>query len=420
MESEIDIEEEYNLSDEYVDDPSEHYETETWFETPDDLSDDAFYLNLSVAVVEAESDEIDAEFVEAVTEIEGKRSFPCPKCTKICKSKGGLTKHTNSKHRENDSSSTASISEQETHLSEENFVSIVEAIKTKLIKDDLFGHEINDALKNVSSSKALFQAVTTIYNMFCRKQNRDKLLEEFYGLLPTTCDMFTNCADQNVANLIMIEIPDRLVVFFKEARSRKEADKATTSVPTTSNPIELDQSERGPLSYIAGYIISKIYQTFRNRKDTSNEKLQALMRSLKSTTEGDTFISARSRGGLVEPCRDLIAILEEAEISFRRHVTTTELAVRNISTDIICASTLNSPTVKSLWENIVLDSGIDQSCSTQKLCLENIIGLYLRVRAFSYARDFISKYKINQKQTKSKALRKDLKRKKESTETCKK
>ncbi|CAB3988360.1 Serologically defined colon cancer antigen 8-like, partial [Paramuricea clavata] len=184
MESEIDIEEEYNLSDEYVDDPSEHYETETWFETPaDDLSDDAFYLNLSVAVVEAESDEIDAEFVEAVTEIEGKKSFPCPKCTKICKSKGSLTRHTNSKHRENDSSS--SISEQETHLSEENFVSIVKAIKTKLIKDDLFGHEINDALKNVSSSKALFQAVTPIYNMFCRKQNRDKLLEEFYGLLPT-------------------------------------------------------------------------------------------------------------------------------------------------------------------------------------------------------------------------------------------
>ena len=147
----------------------------------------------------------------------------------------------------------------------------------------------------------------------------------------------------------MIEIPDRLVVFFKEARSREEKDTTTTSVPTTSNPIQLDQSELGPLSYIAGYIISKIYQKLRNRKDTSSEKLQALMRSLKSTIDGDTFISARSRGGLIEPCKDLIAILEETEISFRKHVNaTTALAVRNISTDIICASILNSPTVKSL------------------------------------------------------------------------
>ena len=116
------------------------------------------------------------------------------------------------------------------------------------------------------------------------------------------------------------------------------------------------------------------------------------MRSLKSTTEGDNSISA-CRGGYVEPCWDLIAILEETEISFRRHVTTTELPVRNISTDcdIICTSTLNSPTVKSLWENIVLDSAIDQSCSAQKLCLENFIRLCMRVHSFTYARDFMRK-----------------------------
>ena len=83
------------------------------------------------------------------------------------------------------------------------------------------------------------------------------------------------------------------------------------------------------------------------------------MRSLKSSTEGkNTFISTRSRGGLVEPRVDLIAILEEAEICFRKHVGTSELVVRNIPTDIICVSTLNCPTVKSLWENIVLDSGV--------------------------------------------------------------
>jgi hypothetical protein len=48
----------------------------------------------------------------------------------------------------------------------------------------------------------------------------------------------------------------------------------------------------------------------------------------------------------------------------------------------------------------VLDSGIEQSSSIHKLSLENIIKLYLPVRAFSYARDYISKYKIKEKQTK--------------------
>lgn len=93
--------------------------------------------------------------------------------------------------------------------------SAVEAIKTKLIKDDLYGPDINAALEKVSSSKALFKVVLPIYEKFCRKKNQDKLLEEFYGLLPITPSTFLHCTDANVANLIMIEIPDRLVGFLK-------------------------------------------------------------------------------------------------------------------------------------------------------------------------------------------------------------
>jgi uncharacterized C2H2 Zn-finger protein len=66
--------------------------------TASDSIDYAFNLDISVHVVDTKSDEIDAEFREAMVKIEVKKSFPCPQCAKICKSKGGLTKHTNSKH----------------------------------------------------------------------------------------------------------------------------------------------------------------------------------------------------------------------------------------------------------------------------------------------------------------------------------
>ena len=45
------------------------------------LSDSIDHKNLDVSVVvvvNTESDEVDAEFVDAMTEIEGKQSFPCP------------------------------------------------------------------------------------------------------------------------------------------------------------------------------------------------------------------------------------------------------------------------------------------------------------------------------------------------------
>ena len=122
------------------------------------------------------------------------------------------------------------------------------------------------------------------------------------------------------------------------------------------------------------------------------------------------FILARSRGGLVSPSHHLMGIVEETEICFRKNVGNCELVLRNIPTEMICESALSSPVVKSLWGNIVLESGIEESSSTQKLCLENIVKLYVRVRSFSYAKDYISKYKIREKQSKSKSLRKELKR----------
>ena len=57
-----------------------------------------FNLLFSVTVTETETNEIDNEFTEAVSEIEVKKSFYCEKYGKVCKSKGGLTSYTNSKH----------------------------------------------------------------------------------------------------------------------------------------------------------------------------------------------------------------------------------------------------------------------------------------------------------------------------------
>ena len=59
--------------------------------------------------------------------------------------------------------------------------------------------------------------------------------------------------------------------------------------------------------------------------------------------ETNSYISARTRGGLVTPCSDLIGILEVAEISFRGNVVG---SIRHIPVETVCEDTLQSPTVK--------------------------------------------------------------------------
>jgi hypothetical protein len=43
--------------------------------------------------------------------------------------------------------------------------------------------------------------------------------------------------------------------------------------------------------------------------------------------------------------------------------------------------------------------------------LENVVKLYLKVRSVSYAKDYVVKYKIREKEVKNMTLRKDMKQK---------
>jgi hypothetical protein len=212
----------------------------------------------------------------------------------------------------------------------------------------LYGDEIESSIKNVTSTEAFFNEVEPLYSKFCKNKNQDKLLKSFYGLMLKSTTLL-DLADSRITNLVMIHIPDHLISFY-------------------------NISGRGDASVTT----------------TENTKLQGLLRSLQLEQENNSFIQARNRGSLVNPLDDLIGILQEAEINFRREVNKSKEVLRNIPVDVICYKTISTPIVKSLWDNIVVSSGVNPSGDTQKLCLENIVKLFLKVRSFSYARDSIA------------------------------
>ena len=364
---------------------------------------DTYQLNLSIVVTETDSEEIESEFSDALTEIHGEKSFPCTLCDKLCKSKGGLTRHTNSKH--------STVVQPDSSFCMDTLASMIEKIKAKIMKEKLYGTDLNDSIKTATCTRDLYNAVYPIYKTFYVKKNQDNLVQSFFALIRQSSKLL-DCENYKAANLIMIHLPDNFVGFYHTETNETESTEETGGIGETGDKSlssKLDPIERGPLNYIAGYVVSKLFQACKKKGGKTNEELNLLLQNMKSSDQSSSFISARTRGGLVNPSKDLVGILEEAECFFRRQVDASKHLLRNIPTDTICNATIKSPVVKSLWNNIVMSSGVDPSSSTQKLCLENVIKLNLKVRSFSYARDFLTKYKIQEKQTKKKALRKELK-----------
>jgi hypothetical protein len=104
-----------------------------------------------------------------------------------------------------------------------------------------------------------------------------------------------------------------------------------------------------------------------------NDELQTILQSMICPDVENSYVESRSRGGLVTPSQDLVRVLEVVENLFREFIQK--------QTSVV-------------WEKIMQDCSQETSKQTKKLCLENIVKLYLRVRSFSYAKDYISNFKM--------------------------
>ena len=101
-----------------------------------------------------------------------------------------------------------------------------------------------------------------------------------------------------------------------------------------------------------------------------------------------SFISARTRGGLVTRCNDLVGILEIAEISFRQKLNESEEIVRSIPIENINLFDNNELFTSEVFVGKYYHVSRCQSSTTQTLLLGIVIRLYLKVRSFSYAKDY--------------------------------
>jgi uncharacterized C2H2 Zn-finger protein len=139
-----------------------------------------FNFDIALPVVEGNEDPMEEEIDDAMSEISSEKSFPCNSCEKICKSKGGLTRHINAKHKNKTAHGNNNMALSVAKLTEEELSSIVEKIKAKITKDGFWDDEMTANMASISSNDALYNHIQPIYERFCRKRNQDKFIMATY------------------------------------------------------------------------------------------------------------------------------------------------------------------------------------------------------------------------------------------------
>ena len=100
------------------------------------------------------------------------------------------------------------------------------------------------------------------------------------------------------------------------------------------------------------------------------------------------------------PKEYLTNIFGAAELQFCVH--TGKEVCHKICVDKIVDILLQKPVLRSKWNMLVEECGCEITKGRSIIFLDQILSLFIKIRSFSYAKDIVQKYKIQQKATKKK------------------
>lgn len=307
----------------------------------------------------------------------------------------------------------------------EKLSTFVEEAKGEMAKSGLYPQNFSTSLKDsakfvCSEDDDLYKEIIEFLRKVLKKGDAELYYQRFYGsVLLRSSSLLKNKYTDGVSKVVMMYLGDKILSFSKFVSVKTPLKRSTRRV-------SIKDCERGPLNYLTGYVIRSLFQKCRKRvakqqNSPETEEFIALLNSLHidkemATSNEYTFIKDKDRGGLWYPKEYLVKILFTTEMEFRLATESDELC-HKVNCNQIVEKLLKDSLLRSYWTMLVDECSMRISTQRAMIFLVELLGLYLKVRTFSYSKDVLQKYKLEKKASKKKALRKEMKGKERCKDT---
>ena len=177
-----------------------------------------------------------------------------------------------------------------------------------------------------------------------------------------------------------------------------------------SKEIGMTEKERFGLQYLGGYVFHRIYKKLSPKEWQSqySTSCMAILRARKcETDDSQILVDVKNRGGLWLLTNNGQKLFENVEHLFRQN---TSVFKTKIQYDQLTMQILEDPGINAHYSNMVDSAHMKVEKETSNNLLEMIIGLYIRVRCHSYAKDIKEKVKVKRKSIRKQSLRNEIKK----------
>ena len=286
---------------------------------------------------------------------------------------------------------------------------------------------VNNALKNISEREVFaadirnelkqykyeepggetqeFIVIRKLFEDYFKNGNAEKFYGNYYAQVPLKSSIFFKGLSRNAATLLATKVADFILSYCKGVKS---SDKIPPSAETV-----LSEKEQAALHYVGGYVLHNLHKKYARKNTTEKQQAMAIVKAgkLEHGYENQKLVSSLNRGGLWNITKYAQSIFLKTECHFRQLTSVNSL----LKVDIvgITHNTVTDSVVLSSYQCMVSDAELIPNVEVSKNVFHAIVSLYIRVRSFSCAKDLIQRYKITAKQSKGKALRKEIMRSRE-------
>eukprot|EP00794_Sanderia_malayensis_P012457 gene12457-13745_t len=308
----------------------------------------------------------------------------CKECGKMYKTRGGLTRHVNSKHKKH--------AENAMKIHPLELKAILAEASLKLSNDQCFPEELRSHFKGFNVSLAdsieIREKFAAVFDKF--SGNGEKFYSNFYEVIALGEVTHVGTLCQQDTSLLLTEVAN--ICLGKLAGCPSE---------TTTSQIKkkFTEKELNSLEYLSDDCFHKVYMSTRNSKKWNSIAAK--------TDVAQKLVDLKNRGGLWKVNRNAVAIFMEVETKF---MAVSAQSLKNIDASSIFISALKDPYVKSHISSIVSAATLDIENEIAINVFKTLIHLYVRVRSHSHAKDIKEKHKAMKKLSKKNSLRTEIKR----------
>ena len=295
--------------------------------------------------------------------------FVCGSCKKVCKSKGGLTRHQTAVHGTMTNIAQTSTTEPELKLAEDYIMQVIQETKKILENDMCYPCHIREEFSKLNGQNLdpeFIKVSQKLYRSFYKNADAEKFYTNFFSEIPLKSSHFFPTINKHAAMLLVLKFADCLVAF------EKRRTAFVTKKTQEANYNKLSDHEENALQYLSGYVLHNLYKKITDSKNYNTDASQQALSFIKSARSVTNFTSQRlvnafNRGGLWFATETAQGIFQQTEYAFREETSGQE--VNKIDCPALTIKLLNSVDIKAKF-NLLLgecDMEVDEKVGLDTL-----------------------------------------------------